>query len=235
MRGAKKIDLKKIADSGCTSAFEQGHTVEHVLVCANEDAQSQADTPMVEGRDVFWQQAIPQQPDTAGGWVAGHLQQLFVACWLPQCWQTACFQILEVICGAAWRAWHACAWAYLTCLLELIQRLPISPMAAEVEWMDSEDTLFYLYTSGSTGKPKGVVHTIGGFMVSCTAGASWARLVGFNAARDSSLLFFVCVAFPNEACRCMPPPPPSTCSPCSPATSTGAPQTAGGSQVGARY
>jgi acyl-CoA synthetase (AMP-forming)/AMP-acid ligase II len=63
---------------------------------------------------------------------------------------------------------------YLIRLLALIPPLPISLMAAEVEWMDSEDTLFYLYTSGSTGKPKGVVHTMGGFMVSCTAGASWA-------------------------------------------------------------
>ena len=48
--------------------------------------------------------------------------------------------------------------------------------AAAVEWMDCEDTLFYLYTSGSTGKPKGVVHTIGGFMVS--EPHSWRQLGG---------------------------------------------------------
>ena len=68
MRGAKKIDLKKIADAGCATAAQQGHSVEHVLVYANEDGQSQAETPVVAGRDVFWQEAIPQQPDTAGGW-----------------------------------------------------------------------------------------------------------------------------------------------------------------------
>lgn len=72
-----------------------------MLVYANDDAQAQADTAMVPGRDVFWQDAIPaQEPEAA------------------------------------------------------------------VEWMDSEDVLFFLYTSGSTGKPKGVVHTTGGFMVS---------------------------------------------------------------------
>ena len=95
MRGAKKIDLKKIADSGCASAAQQGHTVEHVLVHANKDAQSQAETPMVEGRDVFWQEALPQQPDAAGGWVAGQAlrSRSCVACWPPQWWQIACFQL----------------------------------------------------------------------------------------------------------------------------------------------
>ena len=33
------------------------------------------------------------------------------------------------------------------------------------EWMDSEDTLFYLYTSGSTGKPKGIAHTTAGYLL----------------------------------------------------------------------
>ncbi|KAI7846128.1 hypothetical protein COHA_000389 [Chlorella ohadii] len=99
-RGAKAIDLKKIADAGCNIAKDQGFNVEHVLVYGNDDAQAKADTKMTAGRDVFWQDVIPQQKDEA-----------------------------------------------------------------EVEWMDAEDTLFYLYTSGSTGKPKGVLHTTGGFMV----------------------------------------------------------------------
>ena len=46
---------------------------------------------------------------------------------------------------------------------------------AAVEWMDAEDTLFYLYTSGSTGKPKGVVHTTGGFMVRRLPGGAAGR------------------------------------------------------------
>ncbi|KAL4458768.1 hypothetical protein ABPG75_013633 [Micractinium tetrahymenae] len=99
-RGTKSIVLKKIADQGCDIAKQQGFTVEHCLVYANEDATSKEATNMVAGRDIFWQDAIPKQADEA-----------------------------------------------------------------EVEWMDSEDTLFFLYTSGSTGKPKGVVHTTGGFMV----------------------------------------------------------------------
>ncbi|KAI3436087.1 hypothetical protein D9Q98_002145 [Chlorella vulgaris] len=98
-RGPKVINLKQIADRGCEVAVEQGFNVEHVLVYANDSAESREDTHMVPGRDAFWQDVIPQQASTA-----------------------------------------------------------------EVEWMDSEDTLFYLYTSGSTGKPKGVVHSTGGFM-----------------------------------------------------------------------
>ncbi|MDA3937446.1 MAG: acetate--CoA ligase [Actinomycetota bacterium] len=35
----------------------------------------------------------------------------------------------------------------------------------DIEWMDSEDTLFILYTSGSTGKPKGVLHTTAGYLL----------------------------------------------------------------------
>jgi hypothetical protein len=50
----------------------------------------------------------------------------------------------------------------------------------------------------------------------------------------SSFRFPPFVALSIDACRCMPPPRPSTCLPCSPATSTGAPQTADGSQVGSR-
>ena len=40
--------------------------VEHVLVYANDNAAKKEDTHMVAGRDVFWQDVIPQQPDTAG-------------------------------------------------------------------------------------------------------------------------------------------------------------------------
>lgn len=40
--------------------------VEHVLVYANDSAESREDTHMVPGRDAFWQDVIPQQASTAG-------------------------------------------------------------------------------------------------------------------------------------------------------------------------
>ncbi|PSC76405.1 acetyl-synthetase [Micractinium conductrix] len=140
-RATKSINLKKIADQGCDIAQQQGFTVEHCLVYANEDAASKEDTNMVAGRDLFWQDIIPKQADTA-----------------------------------------------------------------EVEWMDSEDTLFFLYTSGSTGKPKGVVHSTGGFMVyaATTCKYTFAMQPGDVYCCHSTLM-----RYPHDPLLPLPPPRPS--------------------------
>ncbi|KAL4419772.1 hypothetical protein ABPG75_006870 [Micractinium tetrahymenae] len=70
MRGAKAVNLKAIADGGCRHAAEKRHTVSKVLVYHNDDAGRQEDVPMQAGRDIFWQDAIPQQsPECPVEWV----------------------------------------------------------------------------------------------------------------------------------------------------------------------
>mmetsp|Transcript_19106 Transcript_19106/g.32798 ORF Transcript_19106/g.32798 Transcript_19106/m.32798 type:complete len:706 (+) Transcript_19106:76-2193(+) len=64
MRGAKPIELKKIADKALTLCEEQGHKVPTVLVYEHEKAVPAAITPFVEGRDVWWKDALVTQKAT---------------------------------------------------------------------------------------------------------------------------------------------------------------------------
>jgi acetyl-CoA synthetase len=65
MRGEKLISLKSIADKALDLSAAAGHTVEKVLVYENTYAAKKADTPMKEGRDVWWDEETGGLPKEA--------------------------------------------------------------------------------------------------------------------------------------------------------------------------
>lgn len=110
-----------------------------MLVYANDDAQAKADTKMTAGRDVFWQ--------------------------VRKCihhWSAPAALAARAPC-ARWPALHACFSLAAPAVPPACPNLPALPSRpsprpsqdvipqqkdeAEVEWMDAEDTLFYV--SGS--------------------------------------------------------------------------------------
>lgn len=64
MRGNKKIDLKSIADAAHAMCSKAGHNVPTVLVYENDRAAPKASTAMVEGRDVWYDEALANQAKT---------------------------------------------------------------------------------------------------------------------------------------------------------------------------
>ncbi|GBF92828.1 hypothetical protein Rsub_05447 [Raphidocelis subcapitata] len=65
MRGNKKIDLKGIADRGVELAAKEGHEVPTVIVREIKHAVPRKDTKVVEGRDVWWEDAVAGQSTEA--------------------------------------------------------------------------------------------------------------------------------------------------------------------------
>jgi len=60
-RGAKLIALKNIVDEALELCKEENYEVKHVLCYNNTYASSKEETAMVEGRDVWWQDAVAPQ------------------------------------------------------------------------------------------------------------------------------------------------------------------------------
>jgi acetyl-CoA synthetase len=143
MRGAKRIDLKAIADKGVDMAAKEGHAVPTVVVHEVKHAQPRADTAFAPGRDVWWEDAVKGQAAEAEvEWVeADH--PLFL---LYTSGSTgALFACMHAVAhggregkGCTAKVWHASF-----DLLPLCIHTPPS----------------------KTGKPKGVVHSTGGYMV----------------------------------------------------------------------
>ncbi|GAQ82983.1 AMP-dependent synthetase and ligase family protein [Klebsormidium nitens] len=63
LRGTKLVGLKQIVDEACERSAKGGHTVEKVVVYDNATAMKREDVQMVEGRDVWWQDAVEKQED----------------------------------------------------------------------------------------------------------------------------------------------------------------------------
>ena len=78
MRGKKAIGLKPIVDSGIEKAKEEGAEVKSVLVYDNEAAEPRDAINMVEGRDVWWQDAVGAQSDTCDVTWVGAEDPLFL-------------------------------------------------------------------------------------------------------------------------------------------------------------
>ena len=65
MRGAKMINLKGVVDSACSQSEKSGMSVDRVVVVNNEAAVAKGEVAMVDGRDVFWEDVIPQESTSA--------------------------------------------------------------------------------------------------------------------------------------------------------------------------
>ncbi|KAK9908384.1 hypothetical protein WJX75_007079 [Coccomyxa subellipsoidea] len=61
-RGAKPINLKAIVDDALKKVETQDHSVKTVLVFDHKLAAQRESVPFVEGRDVWWQDAVAQHP-----------------------------------------------------------------------------------------------------------------------------------------------------------------------------
>jgi acyl-coenzyme A synthetase/AMP-(fatty) acid ligase len=64
MRGNKKIDLKAIADSAHAICAKAGHVVPSVLVYENTRAAPKGSVAFAEGRDIWYADAVANQPKT---------------------------------------------------------------------------------------------------------------------------------------------------------------------------
>ena len=141
MRGAKRIDLKKIADKALD-------------ICAKNGFQVSSDARC-------WHRLTSHVCRHArygdlGSSFCGFLRQLAALKLLPrlQVKHSLVFENKNALSAAEtpWTDGRDTWWH---------DNVPQQAPEAEVEWVGAEDPLFLLYTSGSTGKPKGVLHTTG--------------------------------------------------------------------------